>query len=104
MQTKDIVVAILSSGVLSTLIAQICNLITKKVDEKKGQGAAIRVVLKDRLRFLCEKYIAQGWIYADELDDIIAMHKCYHDTLNGNGYLDELMKRVKSLEIKGIGK
>lgn len=101
---SDIVVAVLGSGVLSTFIAQFFAYVTKRRDERTGQSAAMRLVLKDRLRFLCEKYITQGWIYADELEDIIQMHKCYHDTLNGNGYLDELMRRVKSLEIRGAGK
>ena len=27
------------------------------------------------------------------------MHKIYHDDLNGNGYLDELMAAVSKLEI-----
>ena len=101
---SDILIAVLGSGVLSTLIAQFFSALEKRRDARSGQGAAMRLVLKDRLRFLCETYINQGWIYADELDDIIQMHKCYHDTLHGNGYLDELMRRVKSLEIRGVGK
>lgn len=76
-------------------------------EKKKGDYAdvkkAARLLMKTELRDLCERYIAQGWIYEDELDDIIAMHNCYHDDLNGNGFLDTLMKRVKDLEIRGIG-
>ena len=39
----------------------------------------------------------------DELEDLISMHSAYHDTLKGNGYLDELMRRVNTLPIKGVG-
>lgn len=99
----EIIIAIIGSGVLTTIINQICNAINRRAEEKNGITHGVRLVLKDRLRFLCVKYIEQGWIYEDELEDLVAMHNCYHDTLHGNGYLNELMGRVKSLEIKGIG-
>lgn len=99
----EIIIAIIGSGVLTTIINQICNAINRRAEEKNGITHGVRLVLKDRLRFLCVRYIEQGWIYEDELEDLVAMHNCYHDTLHGNGYLNELMGRVKSLEIKGIG-
>ena len=36
----------------------------------------------------------------EELEDLTNMHKVYHDKdkLNGNGFLDELMKTVNHLE------
>lgn len=103
MDLTAIIVAVLGSGLLSTIINQICNVINKKQDEKSGMAHGMRIVLKDRLRFLCTHYIQQGWIYEDELEDIISMHACYHDTFHGNGYLDELMNRVKNLPMKGVG-
>ena len=99
----QILIAILGSGALSTLITQLVALASRRRDGRRGQSAALRLILKDRLRFLCTGYLEQGWIYADELDDILQMHRCYHDMLGGNGYLDELMRRVKSLEIRGVG-
>lgn len=101
--TETIVIAILGSSLLSTIINQICNFIQRRADEKSGVKQALRLVLKDRLRQLCVHYIQQGWIYEDELEDIITMHKCYHDELNGNGYLDTMMSKVKALEIRGVG-
>lgn len=98
-----IIVAIVGSGALSTLISQICNAVERKAAKKSGAQEGIRLVLKDRLRHLCVKYIEQGWIYEDELEDIMAMHACYHDRLNGNGYLDTLMDKVKALEVRGVG-
>ena len=98
-----IIVAIIGSGVLNTLITAAMTEREKKKNENCEVQNAIRLVMKDRLRFLCSHYIDQGWIYEDELEDLISMHNCYHNDLKGNGYLDELMKRVKNLEIKGIG-
>ncbi|MBR2999800.1 MAG: hypothetical protein IKF39_02285 [Oscillospiraceae bacterium] len=103
MDATAIIVAIIGSGLLSTIVNRIFNAIDKQKEQKSGVTHGIRLVLKDRLRFLCVRYIEQGWIYEDELEDLVSMHSCYHDTLKGNGYLDELMTRVKSLPIKGVG-
>lgn len=99
----DILVAILSSSVLSTLITQIFAYLQRKQDKASGLNKGMRLMLKDRLRFLCVHYIQQGWIYADELEDLLSMHECYHTDLGGNGYLDELIKDVKALPIHGLG-
>lgn len=101
---ESIAIAVISSGLLSTIINQACNAWNRHQEEKKGSTAAMRLVLKDRLRGLAAHYIEQGWIYEDELHDIVEMHLMYHNTLKGNGYLDSLMARVKSLEIRGVGR
>lgn len=101
--SETIIIAILGSGLLSTIINQLCSFYQRKAEQKTGVNSALRLILKDRLRFLCVHYIQQGWIYEDELEDIITMHKCYHDDLKGNGYLDTLMSKVKSLEVRGVG-
>lgn len=103
MDVNAIIVAIIGSGLLTTVINQLCNLYNRKVEEKNGITKSLRLVMKDRLRFLCTRYIEQGWIYEDELEDIVSMHACYHDKLKGNGYLDDLINRVKKLEIRGVG-
>lgn len=99
----QIIIAVISSGLLTTIINRIFNYLDKRAELKSGVTHGVRLILKDRLRFLCTRYIEQGWIYEDELEDLISMHSCYHDTLKGNGYLDELMTRVKHLQMKGVG-
>ena len=99
MDATAIIVAVIGSGVLSTIINRLFNW----WDDKSGMRNGIRLILKDRLRFLAVRYIEQGWIYEDELEDLVAMHNCYHHALKGNGYLDDLVNRVKNLEIRGIG-
>lgn len=95
-----ILVAIISSGVLNTTVSYLLVNRTNSKQSEQDVKQALRLIMKDRLRFLCTHYIEQKWIYKDELEDIIAMHNCYHDNLKGNGYLDELMRRVKELEIR----
>jgi hypothetical protein len=103
MDKTEIIVAVIGSGLLTTVINRIFNYLDKRAELKSGVTHGVRLILKDRLRFLCTRYIEQGWIYEDELEDLISMHSCYHDTLKGNGYLDELMTRVKHLQMKGVG-
>lgn len=61
---------------------------------------ADRTLLYDRIKHLGKSYIARGYITVEELEDLTQMHRVYHnkDMLNGNGFLDELMKTVNSLE------
>lgn len=63
---------------------------------------ADRVVLYDRVKFLAKSYISRGWVSVEEYEDLTAMHRVYHDELNGNGFLDELMKTVSKLEKRVI--
>ena len=63
---------------------------------------ADRTILYDRVKHLGKSYIARGYITVEELEDIDLMHTVYHDKdkLAGNGFLDNLMNTVHSLEVK----
>lgn len=98
-----IIVAIIGTGVLNTVVSYSLTAYQKKKDKESGVQKASRLLMKQQLRSLCSHYIQQNWIYEDELEDLIDMHKIYHDDLNGNGFLNEMMERVKDLEIRGIG-
>lgn len=103
MDLTTIVVAIIGSGLLNTMLNYAISSRERKRNGLDETRRALRVIMKNDLRNLCHHYIQQKWIYEDELEDLIVMHKCYHDDLKGNGYLDEMMRRVKLLEIRGIG-
>lgn len=94
-----IIVAIISTGILNTIVGAVLS----RFQKNSGISKAARLLMKDRLRFLCVHYIQQGWIYEDELEDLILMHECYHNDLNGNGFLDKQMEKVINLEVRGIG-
>lgn len=97
MQTLlTLLVTILGGGVGSAVVAWIL----KNLDKKNGINKAIRMILKDRIRYLCERYTAQGFVYSSDLEELVSMHECYHNVLDGNGYLDAFMSKVKALPIK----
>lgn len=98
-----IIVAIIGSGAFNTLLNYVLSSKEKKETANNSSEKALRLMMKDRLRFLCMHYISQGWIYEDELEDIMAMHSLYHNDLKGNGFLDNQMEKVKNLELRGVG-
>lgn len=59
---------------------------------------ADRTLLYDRIKHLAKTYIKREYITVEEYEDLERMHKVYHDDLNGNGFLDDIMKEVKKLE------
>lgn len=71
-----------------------------KGERQSGTAAGVKILLYDKIKYLAKKHIAAGEISAEDLEDLMAMHKIYHDDLGGNGYLDSLMASVKRLPIK----
>lgn len=71
--------------------------VEKRVD---ALYVANRIQMYDRIKHLGKSYIRQEEISAEDLEDLIDMHKCYHDDLGGNGFLDEIMEQVRHLPIK----
>lgn len=61
---------------------------------------AVREILYDRIKHLGKCYLDQGYLTAEDLEDFLTMHKIYHDTMAGNGFLDEIVRQVKALPIK----
>lgn len=51
----------------------------------------------DRIKSLGKEHIAHGEVTTEEFEDFLAMHKIYHDTLKGNGFLDDVVKDVRRL-------
>lgn len=59
---------------------------------------ADRMILYDRIKHLAKSYIKRGHITVEEYEDLKRMHEVYHDDLQGNGFLDNIMTEVNKLE------
>lgn len=57
-----------------------------------------RMLLYDKIKYLAKSYIKRGYVTVEELEDLNAMHKLYHDKdkLDGNGFLNDLMNTVRN--------
>lgn len=98
---EAIVIAIISSGLLSTIITILSQRAERSKKKSSGVSAGIRQLLYMQIKSRCKKYIGRGSVSADDLEDLVVSHEIYHDQLNGNGYLDAMMKQVKELPISG---
>lgn len=95
----EIIIAIIGSNALSALIGAIVTFCGQRRQKKDSTTAGLRILLYDRIKHLAKSYIARGWITTEELEDLMQMHKVYHD-LGGNGYLDKLMEQVHRLPVR----
>ena len=67
--------------------------------DSKAIKYGVRASLRDRIKYLCKCYIRDNEIAADDHEDLIDMHKAYHN-LGGNGHLDTMMAKVNNLKYK----
>ncbi|MCD8365993.1 MAG: hypothetical protein LUC83_09360 [Clostridiales bacterium] len=98
----EIIVAIIGSGALSVIISNIFSIVKAKKGKKSGEAAGVQLLLYDRIKHLCKSHIERGYIATNDLDDLERMHKVYHDDLNGNGFLDDLMRNVRRLPVAPV--
>ena len=93
----EIVLAILGSSALASLISGVISLIANRKKQETGVEAGVRILLYDRIKHLGIKYTERGYITHDEYEDLGSMHDVYHNALNGNGFLDNIMEQVNEL-------
>lgn len=98
-KTWDLIIAIVASGVLSTLISNLFARSQRKKQKEDGVALGTRMLLYMQIKSQGLKYIEAGEITSDELEDLIEAHKIYHNELNGNGFLDNIMKQVGNVKI-----
>ena len=95
----EIIVAIIGSGALSAIISGLFAILRERKAKRDGVRAGVRQLLYDKIKFLGRKFIDAGEVSCEDLEDLIDMHKIYHDELGGNGYLDHVMVEVKKVKV-----
>ena len=95
----EIVIAVIGSGALSALISGVFAVATGRKRSKNGVRRGVQLLLYAQIKSRAREYIARGSIYADELEDLLRDWNCYHNELDGNGFLDSLMAQVKTLPV-----
>lgn len=95
----EIIAALLGGSTLSAIISGLFGLWQTKQRKQGGVAAGVQALMYDRIKYLCKSHLSRGQIASNDLEDLIRMHRIYHDDLNGNGYLDELMGAVEDLPI-----
>lgn len=96
----EIIIAVIGSGALAAAVSAVVAHVNNKLRLHHGVTLGTQVLLYASIKELGKQYISDGEIGAEDLEDLIEMHRVYHDELGGNGYLDTLMEQVKHLKIK----
>lgn len=95
----EIIIAVLGSSATAAIISGLFGLFRDRKKRQDGVAKGVRQLLYDRIKFLGRSYISKREISSEDLEDLIEMHRIYHNDLDGNGYLDSLMEAVKRLPI-----
>lgn len=113
----DIVVAILGGSLGAAIVTGAVSLITWRLNRKAakedkavaqesveaqkidGIQAALRQLLYNDIKHQSKQHLADKYISTEDLEDILEMHRIYHDELEGNGFLDSVIKQVRHLPI-----
>ncbi len=85
-------------------VATVCAARGQTIDNLNKMVSSLivadRTILYDRIKHLAKSYIQRNWVSVEEYEDLKRMHKVYHDELEGNGFLDDLMAEVAKLDKK----
>lgn len=103
----EIVVAVLSGGISSGIMAIILAALQRRWAKKDKQDSRIdalvnaqKVTMIDRVKYLGKRYIEIGEISFDDKDNLNEMYMAYKK-LGGNGHLDQIMHEVDKLKVIG---
>lgn len=93
----------ITQSLLVTAITAMCGAILamlKKADrDRKHNAEASRALLYDKLKYLCEKYIAQEGMGIEDCRNLEVLYQAYKD-LDGNGFIRRLYLRAMELPIR----
>ena len=94
---KVLAVAIFASTGFWAFLLGVFNKLTEK---KSAKNKMILGLGHDRIIALSEKYIAQGWISADDFENLHDYLYEPYRKMGGNGTAEKLMKEVEKLPIR----
>lgn len=103
---RELLLPLLTGACGAALIKILDNVIMWKLNRKDTGDAKFkalqegqRVILLDRIQYLCRCYIHDDKVDFDDRRRLHKMHDAYH-ALGGNGDLDTLMAAVDELPVK----
>ena len=95
---ETILVAIISSGALSSLISALITFISKRNEKQSFTEKGVMCLMGFTIRNQCEKIIKEGHLSITEYRQLQELNITYH-SMGGNGYVKALMEKVEKLPI-----
>ena len=93
---KTVIIAIFASSGFWAFLLAIFN---KIIDKRSAKNKMILGLGHDRIIFLCEKYIEQGWLTSDDFENLKDYLYDPYIKMGGNGTAKKLMADVEKLQI-----
>lgn len=95
---NDLVLATISSGLLSTIIVKVIDSINNVRQKDNETKKALMVLLGWQIREACKNALKSKQITMSELKQLEEMNKMYH-SMGGNGFVKILIEKVERLEV-----
>lgn len=95
---NDLVLATISSGLLSTIIVKVIDTINNARQKDNETKKALMVLLGWQIREACKNALKCKQITMSELKQLEEMNKMYH-SMGGNGFVKILIEKVERLEV-----
>ena len=92
----EIILAVLGSGVISTIISCIFQIINEKKSKRTQFEEGMSLLLLSSLKRDARDLILQGSISKNDYDSFMATYKAYK-TLGGDGWADSVKEEVVTL-------
>ena len=83
---------------MSNELSELTKAIEKISSEQAPLQAGLRELLYDRIKVLCKKYETEGRMREEEYKSLKRMWQVYHESLEGNGFLNSEMETIERLE------
>lgn len=100
MDKEMITTLVLAIFASSGFWAFLLGIVGKAIDRKSAKNQMILGLGHDRIICLCEKYLAQGWVYSDDFENLHDYLYIPYKKMKGNGTAEKLMHDVEKLPIK----
>ena len=97
--SEAIVIAIISSGILSTLLSQLFVYLKERKKKPTAVDNSLQWLMRDRLEHIMTKALQAGQTNLHEKQFIHKGYSYYHD-LGGNGDMTDLLREFDELEVK----
>ena len=96
-----LICAIIGSGSATAIVSYAISRHAEKQKTETGENQGIRWLLQDRLEHLAKKYLSDGKVTYEELKNWNKGHSIYHESLGGNGDLNNVKSALEKLYQKG---
>lgn len=100
MNKETIVTLVVAIFASSGFWAFILAMINKIFDRRSAKNQILLGLGHDRIVFLCEKYLTQGWITSEDFENLHDYLFVPYKKMKGNGTAEKLMRDVEKLPIR----